>query len=457
MKTHAVTPPGPRGYPLLGSLPTLFRDPLRFYREMALDYGPMAYATFGAIHFYMVNDPALIEELLVGRHKECIKDHLTRDLEPLVGKGLLTSEGDFWKRQRKLASPPLQPKRIAAYAQTMVECTERALAAYQDGQTIDLSVELNRITLEIVSKTLLGVSTAEEASRLAKVLHATFGYYEERMYSWKRLLPKQLPLPSALRFRRALRDLDAIVEHIIAEARREGDHADHLLARLLKARADDGAAMSQQQLHDEAVTMLLAGHETTALALTYALYLLARNPREADKLRSELDSQLGGRSARSEDLARLPYLDAVVRETLRIYTPAYAFGREVVTPFELGGYRLEAGSQVTVAPFGIHRNPRYFPEPERFLPERWLGPEARALPRMAYIPFGGGPRICIGSHFAMMEAALVLATLMQQVELTLAPDFVLQFAPAITLRPRGALPVRVRRRPQRAQAERHSA
>jgi cytochrome P450 len=442
---HRV-PPGPRGYPLLGSLPAFFRRPLEHYRELSNDYGPIAHAKMGPHSMYMVGDPTLVEELLVGQHKACRKDFITRAVIPLVGYGLLTNEGESWKTQRKLASPPLQPKRIASYADTMVSCTERACESYGEGELRNFHDDIMALTLEIVGKTLLGVNTREEAGRIAALIEAMVGHFEDTLFSWKSLLPDQLPLASTRRFERAKRELDGIVANIIERSRRDAASADHLLARLMKARSDRGERMSEQQLHDEAITMLIAGHETTALTLLYAVYLLARHPQASSRLRLELDTQIGARPISSHDLERLPYLDAVIREALRLYPPAYAFGREVETAFELGGYTLPAGSQIVVSPYGIHRNPRYFPDPDGFMPERWLGQEARALPRMAFLPFGGGPRICIGSHFAMMEAALVLATLVQRLDLEVPRSFELELAPVITLRAKDGLPVRVRRR-----------
>jgi cytochrome P450 len=448
MKIERRLPPGPRGLPLLGSGPAVIRDPLRFYRHMTLDYGDLSHARIGPTSFYLVNESPLIEQFLVGQHKDCVKDATTRSLYPLVGHGLLTSEGELWKRQRKLSGPAFAPKRITAYADVMVESAERSFRSFRDGEARDFHADIMSLTLEIVGKTILGVNTREEADRIAGVTDAAFAYFEERLYSWKRLLPFDLPSPSLRRFRKAKAELDEIVRSIVARSRDDREQGDHLIARLSRARSEEGEAMSEQQLHDEAVTMLLAGHETTALALMYGVYCLSTQPGAAARLREEVDKELGGRPVTFADLPRLRYLDACARETLRLYPPAYAFGREVVKPFELAGYTIPVGSQVVVSPYGMHRNPRHFPEPESFRPERWLEGSSSALPRFAYLPFGGGPRVCIGSHFAMMELCLVLATLVQQLELEVLPGFDLHLSPVITLRSRGGLPVRVRRREQ---------
>ena len=446
MSTSVRLPPGPQGLPWVGSLADLINRPMSFYRSMTLDYGDVSHTTVGPMQLYMINEPGLIDELLNGHAKSCMKDATTRAVYPLVGQGLLTSEGELWKRQRKLAAPAFSPKRVNAYADTMVELSERAFSRYIDGEKRDFHVDIMSLTLEIVGKTLLGVSTDDEAARVAAAVEATLSYLQERLGSWLSLLPPRFPTPKRRRSLQAKLELDRIVSGIIERCRREDPDADYLLARLIRARTEDGQAMSEQQLLDEAVTMLLAGHETTALTLMYSVYLLSKNPAVAAKLQAELDTQLQGRPVTAAALTNLPYLDAVVRESMRLYPPAYAFGREVIEPFELGGYVMPVGAQVVVSPYGMQRNPRFFPQPERFMPERWLDGAARALPRFAYFPFGGGHRICIGSHFAQLEASLVLATLVQQLELHVLPDFKLKLRPVITLRSQNGLPVRVRRR-----------
>jgi cytochrome P450 len=440
------TPPGPSGLPWLGALPRLFKDPLAFYTSMTLDHGPLAFAQLGPRTMYMVNDPDLIDELLTGHAKHCIKDALTRTLHPMVGQGLLTSKGELWRRQRKFAAQPFAPKRISSYADVMVRAAQRAFERYADGEQRDFHVDIMALTLTVVSETLLGVSTEAESTRIAHLLEDMLAHYEQRLATWMRLLPPALPTAKQRRFKRAKAELDGIVSKIIEQNRNSEAGADHLLARLIRARTDDGEAMSAQQLLDEAVTMMLAGHETTALTLMYTVYLLSRNPAVAARLQREVDA-LGGRAPTAADVASMPYLDAVLRESLRLYPPAYAFGREVIEPFTLGGYDIPVGAQMVVCTFGMHRQPRFFPEPERFSPERWLpGGSAHALPRYAYLPFGGGHRICIGSHFAQLEAGLLLTCLLQQVELHVVPGYRLELRPAITVRAAHGLPVRVRRR-----------
>jgi cytochrome P450 len=442
--------------PFLGALPELVRDPLAFLTRIEREYGPVAFTNFGRSPIFIVNDPLLVDELLIGQYKDCIKDLGTRQLIPLVGHGLLTSEGDAWRRNRKLASPPLQPKRIASYAQTMVHCAERELAAFRDDEVRDIHVDMMRITLDIVARTLLGSEARAESERIGEIMEAVIAYMDKQLNTWQGMVPLWVPTLARHRFARAVAELDTIVHRIIKRARAQGPDAEHLLARLANARDDQGETMTDTQLRDEAVTMLLAGHETTAIALSYLVYLLSENPAVAARLREEIDTQLGGRAPRMDDLPKLRYLDAVMRETLRLYPPAFAMAREVVRGFDLGGYHVPAGHQVLMSAYAIQRSAKLYAEPDRFVPERWLDGSTEQLPRFAYFPFGGGPRVCIGNHFAMMELALVGAVIVQQVELTVVPGFALELDPVVTLRPKHGVRVLVKRRVPAARLTRAS-
>lgn len=439
-------PNGPKGPPWLGALPAMIRDPLGFYTQVLRDYYPIAHTRFGPASVYIVSDPALIEQVLVSQHQAFLKDRATHELRPLVGEGLLTSEGEVWKRQRRLASPAFQPKRISAYADTMSECAERAFASYQEGELRDFHADVMAITLEIVGKTLLGFDPRVESERVARAMDVAVPYFEQRLFSLRMFLPMWLPTPSTRRFRRAKAELDDVVRRIVERSRKATDKDDYLLARLVRATDDGGGGMSDQRLHDEAITMLLAGHETTALTVMFAVYLLSREPAAAARLRHEIDGQLRGRRATVEDLTQLPYLEAFVKETLRLYPAAPVLGRTVVAPLELGGYAIAPTETVVVSPFAVQRDARWYPDPDSFSPERWLDGSTQGLPRFAYFPFGGGPRVCIGNHFALMEAKLILASLVQQLSLEVDSDFQLELVPVVTLRSRHGLPVRVHRR-----------
>lgn len=439
-------PPGPRGLPLIGSLHELGKHPLKFLRDMA-SHGDLVFARLGPARTYFVNHPALIEEVLMGRYRDVVKDVATRSLMPMVGSGLLTADGELWRKQRRLAAPPLQPKRIAGYIETMVSSAQRTAASLRDCEVRDIHVDMGHLTLEIAGKTLLGFNPRREADRIARVLDDAMHYFDLEMRTPLGMLPWHVMTPTRRKVRDGRRELEAMLLRIIARVRRsEPGAADHMLARLTHARDEDGQPMSDRQLVDEALTLLLAGHETTALSLTYALYLLSEHPEVMSRAQSEVDAVLGARTLQAADLPRLRYLDAVVRETMRLYPPAYTIGREVVQTIELGGYEITKGAQLLMSQCVVHRDSRFFPEPDRFNPARWLDPAIEQLPRFAYFPFGGGPRVCIGNHFAMMEATLVLATMLQAVELHVVPGFKLDLEPSVTLRPKHGVRMLVRRR-----------
>lgn len=442
----SAVPPGPKGVPFWGSLLAFHRDPLAFLCELEAHYGPVCQVRFGPEIINVLSTPALIERLLVDENQRCIKDRPTQELVPLVGRGLLTSEGEEWKRQRRLAAPAFQPKRIATYADTMVTCARQAFCEYQDGELRNFHADIMALTLEVVSKTLFSVSTRQEARRIAQALDASIPYFEDRIFSWRGLLPAWLPTRRARDFHAAVKVLDDVIANMITAIRQHGERDDSLIGRLIQARDEDGSGLGEQELRDQAITLLLAGHETTALTIMFAVYLLCTHPESNQSLQAELDREVGARAIRFEDLARLPFLDAVIKETLRLYPSAPILGREVVTAFELQGHVMEKGCQILLSPYAIQRSARYFSTPERFQPERWLDGLARRLPRFAYFPFGGGARVCIGNHFAAMEAQLLLASLIQQVTLEVPHDFHMEPVAVVTLRSRYGLPARVFRR-----------
>jgi cytochrome P450 len=336
------------------------------------------------------------------------------------------------------------------------------VAAFRDHEVRDIHRDMTHVTLEVAGRTLLGAELGDtpaerpsafrvgrrDAERIGKVLDVAMAYFDKQLRTPLGLLPKWVPTPDRVRMKQAVAELDAIVYRIIARCRREDRDADHLLARLVAMRDEHGRGMSDRELRDEAVTMLLAGHETTALTLSYAVYRLSENPEAAARARAEIDAVTGGGQAIGvEALPKLRFVDAVVRETLRLHPPAYVMAREATTTFELGGFTIPKGDQVLMSQYALQRDPIWYRDAERFRPERWLNGETAQLPKFAYFPFGGGPRICVGNHFAMMEAVIVLATLLREVELSVVPGFRLAFDPVVTLRPAaGGIPVLVRRR-----------
>ena len=356
----------------------------------------------------------------------------------LLGEGLLTSENPLHTRQRRLAQPAFHKQRIASYASLMVDYAERhQRERWKDGQTLDVSQEMMHLTLAIVGKTLFDTDTEREAEEVRAALSATMVSFTRFLMPFAELLD-HLPLPSTRRFQEARSRLDTIIYRMIDERRKSGADRGDLLSMLLMAQDEegDGGGMTDEQLRDEAMTIFLAGHETTANALTWTWYLLSQHPEVETRLHEEVDSVLAGRRPTVEDLPRLSYTEMVLAEAMRLYPPAWVLGRRALKDYEVGGYRVPAGSLVIMSQYVTHRDERFFPDPLRFDPERWT-PEAKAArPQFSYFPFGGGPRRCIGDGFAWMEGILVIATLAQSWRMRLVPGHPVELRPVVTLRPK---------------------
>jgi cytochrome P450 len=446
-KAAPAAPPGDRGLPLVGSAFGLGRDTLGFLERASRRYGDTLQFGLLGQRVYLFNHPDAIDQLLVGAREHLIKDWLTRDLSVVLGNGLLVSEGAFWRRQRRLAQPAFHRRRVEAYGEVMARYAERAAAGWRDGETRDVHRDMMRLTLDVVAKTLFDVEIAAEARQIERALEAVMRRFE----GVSALLPIGLPTPSNLRARRAVAELDGVVYELIRQRREGGDRGD-LLSMLIAAAADEGAD-DDKSIRDEAMTLLLAGHETTALALTFAWHLLGEHPAAAERLGAEIDEVLGDRPAGAADLPRLRYAEGVVRESMRLYPPAWAIGREAVSPCEIGGYAIAPGTQLWASQWVVHRDARWFPEPLAFRPERWDNDLAKTLPRHAYFPFGGGPRVCIGNTFAMMEAVLILVTIARRFRLTPASRRPLELTPSVTLRPTRGLPMVLSARPGAGRVE----
>ena len=445
---RSAAAPGPPGHLLVGNLPEFARDILGFFEDCARRYGDVVGLRLAGRPACLINHPDIIEDVLVTRSAR-FKKHsfFWRHVESIFGNGLLTSEGDFWLRQRRLAQPAFHRERVAAYGDVMVAQAEEMLAGWGAEEERDVHADLMGLTMRIVARTLFGTNLAAQVDEVGAAFDVAV---REIAVRFRRPfpIPEWVPLPSNLRFRRAVRQLDTLVYQMIRRPR--GEDAGDLLALLLQARDEDGSRMSERQLRDEAVTIFLAGHETTALALSWACALLARHPAAQAALAVELETVLGGRAPAVSDLPRLRYTEAVVLESMRLYPPAYALGRESLQDGAIGSYRFPAGTTVFASPWVMHRDPRYFDRPGEFDPGRWMDGLARRLPRFAYFPFGGGPRLCIGSTFAMMEATLILAALVRRFHLERVPEEVLETLASITLRPRHGIRVRLARRAARA-------
>ena len=404
--------------------------------KVAREYGDLPYFRLGSFPVYLLNHPDLVKEVLVTQQNKFIKSRALQRARILLGNGLLTSEGDLHRRQRRLAQPAFHRERLAAYADQMTECALKLRDRWTEG-TLDVSTEMMRLTLAVVGKTLFSADVESEASEIGDALTTVLKMFNLLMMPFSEYLEK-LPLPSMRRFEKARARLDKTIYGMIRERRQSGRDTGDLLSMLLLAQDQegDGQGMTDQQVRDEALTLFLAGHETTANALTWTWYLLSQNPDCERRLHAELDEVLQGRPPQATDLPALRYTEMVLAEAMRLYPPAWAIGRMSLESFELRGLRIEARSILIASPYVMHRDPRWFPDPERFDPERWQ-PEARdARPKFSYFPFGGGARICIGERFAWMEGVVALATLAQKWKLRLVPGHKVDTLPLITLRTR---------------------
>lgn len=446
MITEKVPPAAPY-LPFFGNSLQYLRDPLRFLQSMRDIHGDVVRVRLGPMRATLLSHPDLVEDVLVTRNKLWQKDHyLQTTLRPVLGEGLLSAEGDFWRRQRRLAQPAFHRERIAAYADIMALHASRLVARWRDGDVRDVHKDMMRLTLEIVAETLFGARVGDHAEEVGEALDAVLAVVSDPFELFLPFL-KKLPTPQRRRFDRGVAKLDSIIYGMIEQRRRSGaGETNDLLSMLLHARDEDGSRMSDRQLRDECMTLFLAGHETTALNLSWTWLLLSQQPEVDAKLARELDDVLGDRPATFADLPNLTYTGHVIAESLRLYPPAWSMGREAREDVELGGYRIPRGGQVWFCPWAIQRDPRWFDDPETFRPERWEGDLAKTLHRYAYFPFGGGPRFCIGQSFAQMEAVLVLATLARafRVHVLKRPRAVPE--PSVTLRPKHGLRVRLSKR-----------
>jgi cytochrome P450 len=440
----ARVPPRLKGEFLLGNLRDFRRDRLALFTRCARDHGDVVAVRLGHIPAVVLSHPDAIEQVLVTQSRNFIKHFLLRMNRLLLGNGLLTSEGDFWLRQRRLIQPAFVRQSVLQYSDVMVAYAERLLAGWRDGDTRDLHVEMTRLTLEIAAKTLFDADVAGDAPEVGQALAVALARYERRIGGLYPV-PVWLPTPGNRRLRRAVGRLDDIIFRFIRQRRESGSDRTDVLSLLLHARDEDGSRMTDRQVRDEAMTLFLAGHETTALALTWTGYLLAQHPEVHDRLMVELREVLGDRAPAAGDLPRLRFTEHVVTESMRLYPPVYAFGREALHDCEVMGYHIPAGTTVFMSQWAMHHDPRWFHEPEKFLPERWADGLAQRLPKFAYFPFGGGPRLCVGNLFAMVEAVLVLATLARRFRFEVVPGQQIVPWPSMTLRPRYGLRVVLRR------------
>lgn len=440
-------PPGPRRT-LASAVPFgLGRDPLAFITGLAQTYGDIAHANAAGEHLVFLNHPQLVKEVLVANQRNFRKGRGLERARKLLGDGLLTSEEETHLRQRRLIQPAFHKERVASYASAMAKCANRAQERWTNGSTLDASEEMMRLTLAIVGRTLFDADVEAQARNVGAALTAVLNSFWTTMLPFADLLEK-LPIPVLTRGRLARAELDAIIYGLIAERRASpGDRGD-LLSMLLMAQDEEqgGRGMSDAQVRDEAMTIFLAGHETTANALAWTWYLLSEAPAVEAQLHAEIDRVLGGRTPTMADISQLPFVEQVITESMRLYPPAWIIGRRAIDEYAVGGYILPPRSIVLLSPYVLQRDARFFPEPQAFMPERWTPVFRQALPSFAYFPFGGGTRRCIGESFAWMELILVTATIAQQWRLRLVPGHPVVPQPVVTLRMKHGLRMTVERR-----------
>jgi cytochrome P450 len=432
-------PPGPSDGIKRWSLGPLNNNPLEYFSMIAREFGDVAGLRVLNFRSIFINHPDTIEEVLVTNARRYSKGRVLRANRHVFGEGLLTSEGDFWLRQRRLVQPAFHRGRIASYAATMVAYAQRMLEGCRDGEERDAHQEMMRLTLQIVSKTLFDADVERDAQDVGKSLELLL----ELGANFRRAIfvPHWLPTPANLKAKREIAQIENILYRIIAERRASGHDAGDLLSMLLHAHDEDGSRMTDRQLRDEMITLFLAGHETTASTLSWTWWLLAQNPQVEARLHAELDRVLGDRAPSLDDAPNLAYTGHVIIEALRLYPPAWGTARLALEDHELAGYPVKKGMGVVMVQWVVHRDRRWYDAPEQFRPERWEGEAPKHLPRFAYFPFGGGPRQCIGNSFALMEAQLVLATVAQKFRMRLVPGHPVVPLASITLRPRHGIRV----------------
>src|SRR5882762_1758937 len=435
----AKFPPGPPPNLLRSLFGALQQNTLVYFNGLFHKYGDVCGLRIGNFRSFVVFHPDLIEEVLVNKARLYHKGRILQANKFLFGEGLLTSEGDFWLRQRRLSQPAFHRERINAYAATMADYTEQMLATWRNGEERDLHEEMMNLALRIVGKTLFDADVTRDAKEVGETLDLLLKIAAN--FGRTILVPLWVPTPRNLRAKAGVRGLEKIIYRIIAERRASDRDTGDLLSTLLQVRDDDGSRMSDRQLRDETITLFLAGHETTASTLSWAFWLLAQNPGVEKKLHEELDGVLAGRVPLVDDLPKLAYLGHVLSETLRLYPTAWGIARLAAEEDEIAGYPVHPGYGMATAQWVVHRDPRWFDAPLEFRPERWENGLAKQLPRFAYFPFGGGPRQCIGNTFALMEASVVLATVGQKFRFQLVPGHRVTPLASITLRPRDGVRV----------------
>ena len=452
----SIRPPGPQGVPLFGNGQQFADDPFQFMTACADAYGDVVAFDLGPIPLYMLTNPQDIKRVLLTEPNRFPKLDLGDDaIYELLGDGLLLSEGETWQQQRQLANPAFHGRRIRTLGDMMVDHTESAVDGWDDGDRLDIQIEMARLTVRIIVTAMLGTDMSNERIRTVQENLEPLGARFEPD-PFRRLIPDWAPTPENRKFKAAISDLEAVIDNIIADRREGGytagattpvdadtDEPMDLLSLLLRAK--DRGEQTDRQIRDEMMTMLLAGHDTTALMLTYTWYLLSQHPAVERRLHAELDSVLGGDTPTAADARQLEYTEQVLNEAMRLYPPVYTLFREAKTDVKIGGYRIPAGSGLMLPQWVVHRSPRWYDDPETFAPDRWDSDRAADRPQFSFFPFGGGPRHCIGNQFSMLEAKLILATVAQEYRLDYLGDSV-ELRGSLTMHPKEPMAMRLESR-----------
>lgn len=439
-------PVGVSGLPFVGSMLDFARDPIRFITQLQQEHGDMVAFSLLGNRGVLLSDPAHIERVLLDTGKQYSKFHPTYTLRTILGNGLVTSEGDFWKRQRKLMAPAFHHQSIKKYADQMVAYTQDMADGWPTSGTRDIHDDMMTLTQRIIMKVLFDVDVRDNASEASKAFNAMMHALGAQMKGPEAILPPFIQTSTRRQMHQGVDYINGLLLEIIEKRRAEGSEKRDLLTMLMDARDDEDQPMSTQQLLDEIRTLYLAGHETTAATLSWAWHLLSQNPDAYAKLEAEVRDVLNGRTVTADDVPNLAYCNAVIKESLRLYPVAWVTQRVAAQDVEIGGYDIPKGTWIWLSPWILHHDSRWYDQPDAFLPERWLKDKAQQPPREAYIPFGGGPHICIGNGLAMMEAVLLLATFLQRYHIAIQPGHRVEYELAGTMRPKGNLPAIVSRR-----------
>jgi cytochrome P450 len=453
MKSAIEYPPGPSYILPYRLLRKFLREPLKLLMDVSHTYGDIAHFKFGRQNVYLLNHPDFIEDVLVTNYKNFIKSRGLQVSKRLLGNGLVTSEGEYHDQQRRLIQPTFYPKRIKSYADIMVKQALIMCNNWHDGTILDIHKEMKNLTLAIICKTVLGYDIEPEHDEVGDSLLTCMKYFNRLLMPFGELIEKIPLLPINKGFQKAKSDLDSIVYRMIKEHRKKLDEGhekqedDDLLLTLLQAQDEEAGIgrMTDLQLRDEVMTIFLAGHETTANALTWTYYLLSENPTTETRLQEELNSVFGNNKTTItvDDVPRLEYTEKILTESMRLYPPAWALGRQVIDDYKVGGYTIPKGSIILMSQYVMHRDPRYFPEPDHFYPDRWTEEFKKQIPRFSYFPFGGGIRGCIGEPFAWLEAILLIATISRQWRIKHVPSHKVELKPLITLRPKYGMHMKI--------------